>query len=208
MKTITVASAKGGSGKSTLVSALAVRASFDTLQVAMMDLNFDQASLTHWWHIRRSPMWPRLVPVEKISRDVRKLAAGGCDWLFIDTPPLDMDVIEEAVAVADAVLIPVRSGLFDMLAVQPVIEMAKERNKPFAFVLNAVDGRFSLLTKQTAMALEDLGPTLKTHMSYRQPYIQALLVGKTGPEIKKDLGPEIDNLWSEAKCLAETGSVQ
>jgi Mrp family chromosome partitioning ATPase len=45
MKTITVASAKGGSGKSTITSALAVRACRETLKVAMMDLNFDQGSL-------------------------------------------------------------------------------------------------------------------------------------------------------------------
>jgi chromosome partitioning protein len=210
MKTVTVASAKGGSGKSTLVSALAARATFDTVHVAMMDLNFDQASLTNWWHVRRSPMWPRLISdVENIPRAVRKLAAKGrCDFLFIDTPPANMDLIEQSIAVADAVLIPVRSGFFDIMAVQPVIEMAKERRKPFAFVLNAVDGRFKILTKQTAVALEDMGPTLKTHMSYRQPYIHALLAGKTGPEIDKDLKPEIDNLWSEVRHLAETGRVQ
>ena len=148
MRTITVASAKGGAGKTTLTSALAVRASQDAA-TSIMDLNFDQGSLTHWWDTRRdrSPnrCGPRLEGVEKIHRDVRKLARGGsCDWLFLDTPPLDMDVIEQAVAVADAVLIPVRPGLLDILAVQPVIEMAKERDKPFAFVLNAVDARAGL----------------------------------------------------------------
>ena len=51
MKTITIASAKGGSGKSTITAALAVRACQDTKQVAMMDLNFDQGSLTQWWQL-------------------------------------------------------------------------------------------------------------------------------------------------------------
>jgi chromosome partitioning protein len=208
MRTITVASAKGGAGKTTLTSALAVRASQDAA-TSIMDLNFDQGSLTQWFDTRheRSPNrpGPRLVSVEKIHRDVRKLTtAGGCDFLFIDTPPLDMNVIEEAVAVADAVVIPVRPGLLDILAVQPVIEMAKERRKPFAFVLNAVDARtgFKTLTRQTAIALEVLGPTLKTPMSYRLQYISALLIGWTGPEIEKSLRPEIDALWNEVKLLA------
>jgi len=114
-----------------------------------------------------------------------------------------MDVIEQAVAVADAVLVPVRPGLLDILAVQPVIEMARERDKPFAFVLNAVDARtgFKTLTRQTALALDVLGPTL-THMSYRLQYISAMLIGWTGPEIEKSLRPEIDALWNEVKQLA------
>ena len=208
MKTITVASAKGGSGKSTLVSALAVRASIDTVKVAMLDLNFDQASLAHWWHVRGSPMWPRLMSeIENIPRDVRKLASEGYDWLFIDTPPADQDLIEQAVAIADAVLIPVRAGFFDVIAVQSVIDMCKEHNRPFAFVLSAVDQRFTILAKQTIAALSSLGPMLQTNVSYRQPYIQALVIGRTGPELEKkgELRREIDALWDEVKQLVEKG---
>ena len=210
MKTITVASAKGGSGKSTIVSALAVRACQETLGVALMDLNFDQGSLTHWWHTRGSPMAPRLaLEIENIPRDARKLAQSGIDWLFIDTPPADQDLIEQAVAVADVVLVPVRSGFFDVLAVQSVIEMCREHRKPFAFVLSVVDGRFKTLTAQALAVLEGLGPVLKTHVSYRQPYVTALTIGRTGPEIERgserQLRSEIDALWSEVKQLVEKG---
>jgi chromosome partitioning protein len=208
MKTITIASAKGGSGKSTLTSALAVRACQDTKQVAMMDLNFDQGSLSQWWHLRGEPAAPRLaLNVENIPRDVRTLASE-FDWLFIDTPPAEMDLIEQAIAVADAVVIPVRSGFFDVIAVQSVIEMCREHHRPFAFALNAVDARFKTLTKQTIAALRDLGPMLATQISYKQAWIQALVIGKTGPEFEKDLRPEIDALWSEVKRLAEAGRAQ
>ena len=208
MKTITISSAKGGSGKSTITSALAVRACQETPKVAMMDLNFDQGSLSQWWHVRGEPTAPRLaLNVENIPRDVRALATA-YDWLFIDTPPADMDLIEQSIAVADAVVIPVRSGFFDVIAVQSAIEMCREHRKPFAFVLNAVDSRFKTLTKQTIAALVELGPMLATQISYRQPYIQALVIGKTGAEFEKDLRPEIDALWSEVKRLAETGRVQ
>jgi chromosome partitioning protein len=203
MRTITIASAKGGSGKSTIASALAVRACVETPKVAIMDLNFDQGSLTQWWSVRGEPEAPRLaLNIENIPRDVRTLASA-YDWLFIDTPPADMDLIEQAVAVADAVVIPVRSGFFDVIAVQSVIEMCNEHNRPFAFALNAVDARFKVLTKQTIAALVELGPMFATQISYRQPYIQALVIGKTGPEVEKALKPEIDGLWSEVKRLAE-----
>jgi chromosome partitioning protein len=205
MKTVTIASAKGGSGKSTITAALAVRVCQDTKQVAMMDLNFDQGSLSQWWHVRGQPSAPALaLNVENIPRDVQTLARA-YDWLFIDTPPADMDLVEQAIAVADAVVIPVRSGFFDVIGVQSVIEMARQRRKPFAFALNAVDSRFKTLTKQTVTALADFGPMFATQISYRQPYIQALVIGKTGPELEKELRPEIDSLWSEVKRLAENG---
>jgi chromosome partitioning protein len=209
MKTITIASAKGGSGKSTLTSALAVRACQDKKrQVAMMDLNFDQGSLSQWWHLRGEPAAPRLaLNIENIPRDVRTLASA-YDWLFIDTPPADMDLIEQAIAVADAIVIPVRSGFFDVIAVQSVIEMCREHRKPFAFALNAVDSRFKTLTKQTIAALAELGPMLQAQISYKQAWIQALVIGKTGAEFEKDLRPEIDALWSDVKRLAETGRAQ
>jgi chromosome partitioning protein len=209
MKTIVVASAKGGSGKSTIVSALAVRASHETVGVAMIDLNFDQASLTHWWHVRGSPMWPRLISkVENIPRDVQAIAKEGFEWLFIDTSPTDMDLIEQAIAVSDAVLIPVRTGFFDIIAVQAVLDMCRDQRKPFAFVLSAVDGRFKKSTTQAIVALKRLGPLLQTPVSHRQPYLQALVIGRTGPELEKELRPEIDALWSEVKQLVEKGRAQ
>src|SRR5579864_1200728 len=108
MKTIAIASAKGGSGKSSIAAALAVRACQDTPKVAMMDLNLDQGSLTQWWTVRGSPDVPGLaVNIENVPRDVKTLATA-YDWLFIDTPPAEMDLIEQAIAVADAVLVPVR----------------------------------------------------------------------------------------------------
>jgi chromosome partitioning protein len=208
MKTIAVASAKGGSGKSSLTAALAVRACQDTPKVAMMDLDAGQASLRQWWTVRGSPDVPGLaVNVSNVPRDVKTLATG-YEWLFIDTPPAEMDLIEQAIAVADAVLVPVRCGFFDVLAVQTVCEMCRGHRKPFAFVMAAVDVRFKSLRTQTFAALADFGPVLKTHVSYRQPWIAALVIGKTGPEIEKDLRPELDSLWVEVKALATEGGVK
>jgi chromosome partitioning protein len=110
MKVVTVAAPKGGSGKTTLVSALAARAALESARVAMFDLNSDQANLTQWYILRGEPPNPVLIEVEKISRDTEVLRNEKFDWLLIDTPPLDLDVIEAAVAVADAVIIPVRAS--------------------------------------------------------------------------------------------------
>jgi hypothetical protein len=76
-------------------------------------------------------------------------------------------------------------------------------------VLSAVDSRlgFKMLTAQTVAALVNDGPLLATRISYRSQYIQALMAGKTGPEITKELIPEIDGLWAEVKQrIAEGGA--
>jgi chromosome partitioning protein len=202
MKVIAIASPKGGSGKTTLASALAVRAAMESGRVGMFDLNSDQGNLTQWWVLRGEPMNPRLIEVEHITRDVEVLRASRFEWLIIDTPPLELDIIENAVLKADCVLIPVRASIFDIGSITPIVEMARQRHKPYAFVLSAVDSRFKKLTERAMAALVSEGPICATRISYRQPYISALTGGKAGHEVEEDLRPEIDSLWGEVKRLA------
>jgi chromosome partitioning protein len=207
MKTIAIAASKGGAGKSTITSALAVEASRESMKVSMIDLNADQGNLTQWWLSRGEPMVPMLAgAIENIPDDVRQLAVDGFDWCFIDTPPVDMNLIEASVQVADAVIIPVRTSIFDATSIDPVVDMCRKHRTPFAFVLSAVDSRFKKLTAQTVSYISKRGPLLANQVSYRQQYIQALTAGKSGPEIEKDLHPEISGLWAEVKRLAEGGS--
>jgi chromosome partitioning protein len=202
MKIITVAAAKGGCGKSTITSALAVRAARESLRVALFDLNADQGNLTQWWMMRGEPLNPRLITdIENIPQDVKVLANEGFEWLLVDTPPLDMDIIEQAIAVATAVLIPVRCSIFDVNAIDPVTAMCRKHRKPFSFVLSAVDSKMQKLTDQTVAALVKDGPLAASRISYRMPYIQALVSGKTGAEISKELSGEVDGLWAEVVRL-------
>lgn len=208
MKTITIAAAKGGCGKSTITSLLAVRATHDKAKVAMFDLNSDQGNLTQWWMMRGEPKNPRLImDIENVPLDVKALASMGTDWLFIDTPPLDMDVIEQSVAVANLVIIPVRSSIFDVSSIDPVTSMCRKHRKPFAFLMSAVDSKMQKLTDQAVNALVKDGNVMASRVSYRMPYIQALMQGKTGAEIAKDLSNEIDGVWSEVKRLVDAAPV-
>ena len=58
MKTIAIASAKGGSCKTTCTATLAARAAKDSSRVAILDLNQDQGNLTDWWNSARTPQKP------------------------------------------------------------------------------------------------------------------------------------------------------
>jgi chromosome partitioning protein len=204
MKVVAVASGKGGSLKTSTTALLSVKATAESLRVAMFDLNADQGNLTQWWITRREPMNPRLLSVEKIGRDVDVLRSESrFDWLFIDTPPLDIDIIETAVVKADAVVIPVRPSMLDIGAVDAVVEMCQERRKPFSFLLSAVDTRMSKLTDKAAAELIKDGPIFSTRISYRAPYISAMAAGKVGFEVDKELRDEASALWEEVKRLSE-----
>jgi chromosome partitioning protein len=208
MKTITIASAKGGSCKSTCVATLAARAAKDSGRVAMLDLNEDQGNLTDWWTLRGRPKNPRLVDdLEDITEDIETLKRAGCEWVFIDTPPLEIRLIEQAIAIADAVVIPVRPSFLDINATNAVTSLCRRHRKPFAFLLAAVDTKMPKLTEQATHMLLKIarpgGAVMASRMSYRQAYIQAMAVGRTAQEISKELAAEIDNIWAEVQQLAE-----
>lgn len=56
MRTIAVASSKGGVGKTTLACCLAWRASLESGPVAAIDLNRDQGNFEQWAGLRDKPL--------------------------------------------------------------------------------------------------------------------------------------------------------
>src|SRR5690606_31216613 len=96
---------------------------------------------------RGEPMNPRLLEVTKIGQSIDNARREDFDWLFIDTPPLDMDIIENAIVKSDCVVIPVRPAFFDVDGVAPVVEMCREWRKPYAFLLSAVDKKMPKLVE-------------------------------------------------------------
>ncbi len=203
MKVVSVALPKGGSCKTTIITALAVHAAKQKNRVALIDLNADQGNLHQWWVVRGEPKNPRLVADPgKLKQDIELLRQDGWDWVFIDTPPCGMDLIELAVLNSDFVIIPVRASIFDVACIDAILEMCRDRHKSFAFLRAALDNRFKNLNKETLSALVRCGPVFATAMTYRLAYINAVTRGKTGPEIDASLVPEIDALWEETKRLA------
>jgi chromosome partitioning protein len=143
--------------------------------------------------------------IENIPEDVKALEAAGYEWLLIDGPPAEMDLIEQSAVVADFVLIPVKASIFDINSIDAVVAMSNAHRKLFAFVLSDVDSRFAALNTQIAKALREEDPLLESQISHRMAYAQALTGGKSGPELKKDLAPEIDALWLQIKGRIEKG---
>lgn len=209
MRTITIASGKGGNSKSTLVVTLAVQAMKEKGSVALLDFE-PQNSISLWWMLRGKPSQPMLVrdgrdPVKE-ARRLRELG-GVIDWAFVDTPASGFDVIERAIIAADFVLIPVQASVFDLSAVRPVAELCGDHNKPFAFVLTREQPRRDKLNSTAITHLKKLGPVLKETMAERTVYVSATAMGKTAPEHPdakqaKEARAEVEALWAAVKKLA------
>src|SRR3954452_12238117 len=117
MKTLVLASAKGGVGKSTLSAHLAIAAEAAGVgSVVLLDTD-PQASLSKWWNKRRADT-PGFAGIKgSLSATLAQLDKAGIALAIIDTPPSLSASIDATVRVADLVLIPVTPSPIDLEAI-------------------------------------------------------------------------------------------
>jgi chromosome partitioning protein len=142
-----LASAKGGSGKTTAARNLAVQAADVGLNVLLIDLDRQQ-TLTQWFQRRPADakaLQLLKLPLRDFEENVTDIDRGiveeGIDLVIVDTPP---GVEEQAVPVrillrkATLVLVPSGQGTPDLSAVIDWMRFLKKETIPAAFLLNRV----------------------------------------------------------------------
>lgn len=201
MKTIVITSQKGGSGKTTLATHLAVEAErVGDTPTWMIDT--DKQGTLSLWHERRESDTPQRadVPFARLAEGLKVLQDQGAAYCFIDTPPT---ISEQSVAIlglADLVLIPVRPSPADLWAVSETVTLVKEANKPFLFVITQAKAQASI-TAQTIAALSEHGRVAQAFIADRVPYAVAMTGGRTAPELgaKSAAAEEVSALWRDVK---------
>ena len=106
---LTVASRKGGSGKTTLAGHLAVEAERSGAGlVALVDID-PQGSLADWWNARSDPT-PLYVHTNlpSLADDLERVRDRGIDIAVIDTPPAISSRVSQAIELSDLVIVPAR----------------------------------------------------------------------------------------------------
>ena len=202
MHVITLASRKGGAGKSTLTAQLAAHAQTLGRRVTVIDAD-PQGSLK-LWHSRRPGGLPQIATPERgIDRPLAFAMIEGAEFVLIDTAPTSWVVVTEAIRAATLVVIPARPGFFDLAAVQETVKTARERDKPYAVVLNACpvkrDEREAPIVAQSRAELDALGiPVWSGQVSQRAGFQTTLAAGASAAEIgpQTAAGIEIAALWS------------
>lgn len=197
MQIITMASRKGGAGKTTLTCHLAVEAErCGHGPVAIIDTD-DMAGLTKWWN-ERAAQTPVLAAVEGgMAATLKGLKKGGFKLVIVDTPPALTQDVTDAVMAADLVLIPVQPSPDDLRAVGETVSLVQQAKKPTAFALNRVKKRVRL-TAEAAVALSQYGAIAPSMVHDRTDYAGAKTGGLTAPEVDPS-GPaagEIAALWA------------
>jgi len=144
MRVWSIVSQKGGSGKTTLALHLAIAASKD-LKVLVIDLD-PQESAERWHAIRQRTTGARddpsiaAGPHQKLPDMLKTARKLGAELVLIDTPPKLDKAIAPALAAATMVLVPLKSSILDLQALEDsadVVNLAKARGKTVV-VLNAL----------------------------------------------------------------------
>lgn len=123
-----ICSEKGGTGKTTLATNLAVAAAHAGRDVLLIDADA-QASATRWADRRRdaeiTPPVGSVAKTGKLHRDVRDLAQR-YDDLIIDAGGRDSVEMRSAMLVADRILVPLRPSQYDIETLPHLAELIAE----------------------------------------------------------------------------------
>lgn len=135
MKVLALVSQKGGVGKTTLATALAVAAEADGKSTAVFDLD-PQASAS-FWHDTREAASPAVAPVPaaRLKHLLDAARESGGELAIIDAPPFAKDIAYEAAQHADLVLIPTRPAVLDVMAMTKTLELVRHYQRQAAVVL-------------------------------------------------------------------------
>ena len=145
MKIIAMTSQKGGVGKTTLATNLAVAAALAGLKVLIVDADRQKTAID-WFYKRDNQDNPIVesaesqVDIERCLADAKNL---GIDRVFIDTQGSDSNLASFAMRVADFVIIPCGAGGFDITAQKTTVDSVKLLQKPAGFVITKVNKRSS-----------------------------------------------------------------
>ena len=209
MNVITFASRKGGVGKSTLTAHISAFAHVSGHRCLIIDAD-PQGSLTLWHATRPDVGLPLRNAAQGIDRLVASAQIDGVEWVFIDTAPTTWVVVQEAIRVATIVVIPVRPGFFDVAAVLDTVKTARERNKPYAVVINAApvkrEQKEAPAVAVTRAEFDRLSiPVWSGQISQRTALLGSLAAGASAGELHGDpaCGTEIASLWSAIERSVE-----
>jgi chromosome partitioning protein len=202
MNIITMASRKGGAGKSTLTAHLAALCHQTGHRTIVIDAD-PQGSLTLWHSLRPERQPDLRSGARGIDRALAMAMVEGYEWAFIDTAASMWVVAQEAIRAATLVLIPARPGFFDLNAVRETVAAASERNKPYAVVLNASpvkrDEKEAPAMVQSRAFFDTLGiPVWAGQVSQRTGFVLTLAAGASISEVAPEsaAGNEMSGLWS------------
>src|ERR1700684_2319342 len=197
MRTIAFVTQKGGSGKSTIASSLAVAAHEMKEKVCVIDMD-PQGSLANWAKTRGSG------DIEVIASGAARLPAllsslerRGFTLAILDTPGAEGAASSAAMQVADLNIVPSRPSLFDLWASARARTALTEIGAKFVFLLNQCPPAQTARVQDGVEALEEMGELISPLILARVDYQDAARRGRGVTELNPSgaRAPEMVSLW-------------
>jgi chromosome partitioning protein len=183
MRTILVASSKGGAGKSTLSTNLAAHFAVEGKRTVLVDAD-KQHSATRWCE-KRAHLNTAVLPIDGTARNWQKLVPENTQVIIIDAPAGAMgDDLDAYIELADAVLVPVLPSMIDIEATVPFLNsMAKNaRVKKKKLPVGLVGNRLKPWTNASQQAVEQLKSwpySVVGELRDTQAYVLMVALGKS-----------------------------
>ncbi|MEJ2742385.1 MAG: AAA family ATPase [Gammaproteobacteria bacterium] len=179
MKTITIATQKGGAGKTTLATNLAVASALDGNITLVIDAD-SQKTAFEWFQKREDQNNPLVMdsPDQKTLFRILQLAEEkGVDRVFIDTQGANMPLVNDAISRADFCIMACGSGGFDIAMQRTTAAVVKRLEKNASFVVTKAPSR-GQEAKETRTILSGLGFSSSDHQTtYLKVYRDAAICG-------------------------------
>jgi chromosome partitioning protein len=202
MRTIAFVTQKGGAGKSTLASGVAVAARAAGERVFIIDLDPLQTLVT-WSRARKdSDLGVEYVPPAKLPKAIAALEEKGVTLVVVDAPGQGGEAAAAAVRAADLCIIPARPNAFDLWASEKTRAQVKEAGCDYAFLLNQCPpAQQSARVELGVKALEAIGGLLTPLVSARVDYQEAARLGLSATEYNPDgvAAQEMKELWGSIR---------
>jgi chromosome partitioning protein len=209
MRTIAFVTQKGGAGKSTLASSIAVAARRAGERVFIIDLDPLQ-SLVKWSQAREGADVPvEHVPPMKLGKALAALEKKGVTLVVIDAPGADSEFSDAAIRAADLCIIPARPNVFDLWASELTRATIKDKKKDYAFLLNQCPpAQQNSRVEQGVQILQNMGALLTPLISSRVDYQEAARLGLGVSELHPDgvAAQEMRELWQSIKKRLKKGA--
>jgi len=177
MKTLTIASRKGGSGKSLLAVHLAVAFEGAGASTSILDLD-PQKSAFGWGQDRGTDNFPDVYApkLDQLGKYAADLRGNGVKLCVIDTPPHSDERSLAGLRLADLVAVPLRPSLFDLRAMEDTVQLVGLAGKDAAamLVMNAAPAR-STIGADALQAAGEIGlPVCPTVIGERVAFSKAI----------------------------------
>jgi chromosome partitioning protein len=208
LRTIAVIALKGGSGKTTLATHLALAAHLRGLQTLLADTD-PQRSATEVMKAREGggPIVTRAVSRTLVNAQLCAISARN-DLMIIDTAAGAVEDVSEAIVVADLCLMVVRPTLLDIAALVRTVKVVGQLAKPSLVVMSqapvAREGSEAPVVKRAMRALEYMRlPVSPVIVRNRAIYQTSLETGRSAEEsADRTAADEIAALWEIVEKIA------